>query len=100
MRNQIDYFEKVIRAIKDLKRDHPDVEVSKHYLLATDGSLYPLSDKELYTALQKYRSELDMNTLSDKDMERVISDTKDLFEEIEPDHIFYENYDENDDPVF
>jgi hypothetical protein len=76
------------------------VEISKHYLLATDGSLYPLSDKELYRALQKYKSELDMNTLSDKDMEKIISDTENYFDdEISPDHIFYENYDDDGNPV-
>jgi len=59
------------------------VEISKHYLLATDGSTFPLTDKELYYALGKHKSELDMNTLSTEDMEKVISETEELFKEVE-----------------
>jgi hypothetical protein len=86
MKNQV-YFEKIIKILKELKKDHPDVDVSKHYSLATDCSNFALSDKELYYALQKHKAELDMNTLSDKDLEKVIAETEDLFKE--------EEYDEN-----
>jgi hypothetical protein len=83
MKSQIDYFEKILKILKDLKKDHPDVEISKHYSLATDCNSFSLSDKELYLALQKHKSELDMNTLSDKDLEKVINETDELFKEIE-----------------
>lgn len=83
MKNQ-DYFDKVLKLFRDLKRDHPDVEISKHYALATDCGSFSLTDKELYLALQKHKAELDMNTLSNKDLERVIADTNELFQEIEP----------------
>jgi DNA-binding SARP family transcriptional activator len=82
MKNQIDYFDKVIRIIKELKKDHPDVDISKHYMLATsesNGSF--MTDKELYHSLQKHKTELDINTLSDKDLEKIISDTDVLFQE-------------------
>lgn len=85
MKNQTDYFEKVIRIFKELKKDHPDVDISKHYTLATDSGAFSMTDKELFYALQKHKSELDMNTLSDKDLQRVIEDTEDLFKEIETD---------------
>jgi lipoate-protein ligase A len=84
MKNQVDYFEKVIKILKDLKKDYPDIEVSKHYSLATDCSNFSLSDKELYHTLQKHKSELDMNTLSDKDFDKIIKDTDELFKEVEP----------------
>jgi hypothetical protein len=83
MKNQVDYFEKIIKILKDLKKDYPDVEVSKHYSLATDCSNFNLSDKELFHALQKHKSELDMNTLSDKDLDKVIAETDELFKEVE-----------------
>lgn len=82
MKNQTDYFDKVLKILKELKKDHPDVEISKHYALATDSGC-SLSDKELFTALQKHKSELDMNTLSDKEMEKVIEETDELFQEVE-----------------
>lgn len=83
MKNQMDYFDKIQKIFKDLKKDHPDVELSKHYLLATDGGGYPMTDKELYDALVKHQSELDMNTLSDKDLQKVIDETGELFEEVD-----------------
>jgi hypothetical protein len=84
MKAHTDYFEKVIKILKELKKDHPDVEISKHYSLATDASGFSLSDKELFLALQKHKNELDINTLSDKDLERIIGDTDELFSEVDP----------------
>jgi hypothetical protein len=80
-----------MRVLRELKREHPDLEISKHYLLATDNNSFTLTDKELYYALNKYKTELDMNTLSTQDMEKVISDTEDLFKEVEP-----EDFDDED----
>jgi hypothetical protein len=74
------------------------VDISKHYSLATDCGSFSLSDKELFVALQKHKNELDMNTLSDKDLEKVIDETDELFTEVEPDDVEDEWIDE--DPVF
>jgi hypothetical protein len=87
MKNQVDYFEKVIKILRELKKDHPDVDISKHYSLATDCGSFSFSDKELYQALQKHKGELDMNTLSDKDMEKVLDETDELFSEVEEDDL-------------
>jgi hypothetical protein len=93
MKNQVDYFERVIKILKELREDHPDVEICKHLMLATDANIN-FSDRELYSCLQKHKNELDINTLSDKDLEKVISETEELFQETE------EGYDplEEDDP--
>jgi pantothenate kinase len=85
MRNQIDYFDRVIKVLKELKKDHPDVEVSKHYILATDGSSFSLSDRELYHAFKKHQNELEINTLSTQEMEKVIAETEVLFSETDYD---------------
>lgn len=58
------------------------MEISKHCALATDSN-FNFSDKELYQALQKHKNELEMNTLSDKDLQRVIDETEELFKEVE-----------------
>lgn len=58
------------------------MEISKHYALATDSS-FNFSDRELFQALQKHKSELEMNTLSDKDLQKVIDETEELFTEVE-----------------
>lgn len=86
MKNQ-SYFQKVLEILKDLKKDHPNCEISTHFILATDSESYPISDKELYQALVKHKSELDMNTLSDEDMQKVIEETDDLFTEVDPDDL-------------
>ena len=85
MKNQVDFFEKVVKVLRELKTDYPHIEISKHYILATDSANFSLSDKELYQALIKHKSELDMNTVSDREMEKVINDTGDLFSDVEED---------------
>ena len=83
MKNQPDYFDKIIKVLKDLKKDHPNCEFSTHYILATGSDGWPITDGELYRSFIKYKSELDMNTLSDEDMEKVIKETDDLFREVD-----------------
>jgi ribonuclease I len=90
MGQQLDYFEKCIKILKELKKDYPDVEISKHYSLATDCGDF-LSDKELFHALQKHKGELEINTLSIDDAEKVIAETEELFKEGEPED---ENWEE------
>jgi hypothetical protein len=84
MKNQMDYFEKVIKVLRDLKSEHPDVDITKHLMLATDANIN-FSDKELFHALQQHKSELDMNTLSDKDLQKVIDETEELFTDVDYD---------------
>jgi len=81
MKNQ-DYFEKCIKILKDLKRDYPDMHISQHYSLATDCGNF-LNEKELFYALQKHKGELDMNTLSNQDTEKIIAETQELFTEVD-----------------
>lgn len=82
--NNVDYFDRVIKILKELKTDYPHVDVSRHYSLATDCGSFSLTDKELFIALQKHKTELDMNTLLDSDLDKVIKDTDELFREVEP----------------
>lgn len=84
-KNQVGYFEKIIKTLRELKEDYPQVEVSKHYSLATSEHGGFPSDKDLYLALKNYQAEMSINTVSDKDLDKVIEDTDDLFSEIEPD---------------
>lgn len=53
-------------------------------MLATDANIN-FSDKELFHALQQHKSELDMNTLSDKDLQKVIDETEELFTDVDYD---------------
>jgi hypothetical protein len=39
----------------------------------------------LFHALQQHKSELDMNTLSDKDLQKVIDETEELFTDVDYD---------------
>lgn len=67
-----------------MKQEYPDIEVSKHYSLATDCGNF-LTDKELFHALQRHKGELDMNTLSSGDTDKIIQETDELFTEVDPD---------------
>lgn len=82
MSTRKDYFDKIVKLLKELKADNQDVELTKHLALATSehDSLFDLSDKELYTALRKHKNEMEMNTLTIKDLEMIISD--DVFDDL------------------
>lgn len=80
MKSQVDYFDRIIKIFKSLKKDHPDVELSKHYSLATCDHGDFLSDKELFQCLQEHKTALDVNTLTIKDINKVIEDGEKLFD--------------------
>lgn len=80
VKNQTSYARKIFRILEELKETNPDIEISKHIVLATsDMDIFSMSDKELYMALQKHKTEMDINTLSDHDLKRAIDETEDLF---------------------
>lgn len=79
MKNSM-YFEKIIKILKALKEDHPDIEVSQHYALATNDHGDFLTDKELYDCLVQHKTALDINTLSIKDISLVIEEGNQLFD--------------------
>lgn len=63
MKNQVDYFRKTMKTLEDLNKDYPGIEISKHLMLATNGDIDFISNKELWTLLEKYKITLEMDHL-------------------------------------
>lgn len=83
-KNQKDYLARIINILVDLKESNPDIEITKHLILATsDFNNFEMSDKELYESLVKHKTEMDINTLSQKDLEKVLEDTDEIFSEVD-----------------
>lgn len=79
------YFEKTIQVLKDLKEKY-NLDMAKHISLATSdyGDIFTMSDKELFKALEKHKSELDiLNNIPENDIDLIILETEELFKEVD-----------------
>lgn len=83
--NQENYFEKCMKTLKELKRDYPNSGIGKHITLAMFdyNDTFGITDREFSFALEKYQAELELNTVSDKDIENVLLETDKIFEDFE-----------------
>lgn len=86
MRNQEkDYFKLILDNLKELKETKPDSDICQHLamVLTNPTDLFNMTEKELAESLTDYIDSLSYDTVSDKDMEKLIADTEDLFKEVE-----------------
>lgn len=86
--NQGDYYDKAIKILKDLKKDYPNQDLNKHIALSTFDyrDIFSLTGKEFLFALEKYKAELELNTVSDSDIQKIVNDTTEYYvEDIEED---------------
>jgi hypothetical protein len=84
----VNYHRKIIQILERLHKAHPTYNVGRHLSTALDGSdMWGISDKEVFTCLQKYEIELTMDVDHEEDIEDIIKDgmnlEKTLFEEEE-----------------
>jgi len=79
---QKNYFNSIIRTLKDLKKEHPNQEVSNHIsgALADYQDIWGVSDKEFDFALNKYRAtlSLDKKDIDDAYIAKIIKDGQNL----------------------
>lgn len=75
-----DYHDEIIRALQDLHTLYPNQNTGRHLSMALSeyGDCWAMSDKELLFALQKYSAELDINTVDDSEIQKIIKDGMDL----------------------
>ena len=86
--NQINYFEKIVKILKELKKDYPTSTLGKHIALAMYDyqDVFSVTDREFSFALEKYQAELEINTVSDKEIEDIERTTEELFKEVDRDY--------------
>lgn len=74
-KTQSSYFDKIVKILKEIKRDDPSTDISRHLFMAITEypeNLFYLEDKGLYELLREYQTELEMNTLSTEDLVEII----------------------------
>ena len=74
-------FEDIIDVLHLLHDKYPNQDIMKHIVEATHdykNNLWMLNDKEFLFALNKYKAELELNIVDDKEIEKIISDATNL----------------------
>ena len=63
MKNQINYFDNIIKSIKELKKEYPTSNLGKHFdiIFGDYPNLFSISDKEMSHALDKYLANIDIH---------------------------------------
>lgn len=71
-------YPKILSVLKELKKQHPTYNIGRHISTAFDGygDLWNISDKEFLFALEKYKTEqeLDFPHEDDEDINKIIED--------------------------
>lgn len=85
-------YNQMINLLQELKKDYPTYTFGQHISTALMDyrDIWGLTDKEFLFALEKYRTELEFNIVPEKEIERIITDAKNL------DTIFQEEEDDYD----
>lgn len=70
------YYNKVLSVLQDLKKDYPNQTLGQHLgtALSDYSDLWPLSDSEIFHALEKYQFEQDNNMATDEDVKRILQE--------------------------
>lgn len=89
------HYTQIIHALQELHKSYPTYNMGRHLSTALDGygDIWGLSDKEVLFALEKYKSQLDMDIphTDDEELAKIIKEGMDL------DNIFKEEEEENGD---
>lgn len=71
-------FKEIISILSDLHKNFPSYNLGRHLSTALDGygDVWGMTDKELLFALQKYKTELELDTPhpSDEEIDEIIKD--------------------------
>lgn len=83
MKKLTDYYSKTLKVLTDLKKQHPNFGMGRHIATAFSdyGDTWGLSDKECFFALQKYKTQLELDideTVSEDYVQQIMKDAEDL----------------------
>lgn len=91
MGKRISEYSQVLKLLLELKGLYPSYSLGQHISTAFSeyGDLWGISDKEFLFALQKYKTELEFNVVSDDEVDKIMKDAQNLdtlFKEEEEDY--------------
>ena len=71
---------RILLILKDLHIAFPNLTIGHHLSLATAdaGDLFKLEDTELLECLEKYKEQLEFNTVPDSELDKIIEEGKNL----------------------
>lgn len=82
MSRKSSYYNQVLHLLQELNRVYPTYNMGRHLSTAMDGygDVWGVSDKELLYALEKYKSQLDMDIphTDESELEKIIKEGMDL----------------------
>jgi hypothetical protein len=84
MAKAANYYQKVLDILKEIKKDYPSFNMGRHIstVLSEYGDAWGITDKELYFALEKYKTNLDLYDgvpiSDDSEVENIIKGGLDL----------------------
>lgn len=84
-------YNQVLNILKELNKRHPHFNMGRHLSTALDGygDIWGLSDKELSYALEKYKTQLEMDVPHAEDVDDIVKEAENLqgmFEEEEEEY--------------
>ena len=73
-------YNQAIHILLELKKLYPTYTMGSHlsFALSEYGDVWGLTDKELVFALEKYKTELEMDTVQDRDIDKIIKGGENL----------------------
>lgn len=73
-------YNQAIHLLQDLNKSYPTYTLGQHISTALSdyGDAWGISDKEFLFALEKYQAELEYNTVSDAEVDKIVKDAQDL----------------------
>ena len=91
MGKKIIEYNNALKILTELKVKYPTYTMGQHIATALGdyGDLWSVTDKEFVFALEKYRTELEFNIVSDQEVDRIVKDAQNL------DTLFKEEEDED-----
>lgn len=76
------YYSQVLQILQQLHASYPNYNIGRHLATALDGygDVWGLTDKEILFALEKYKSELDLDIphTDETELEQIIKDGMNL----------------------
>jgi len=76
------YYSQVLQTLQQLHASYPNYNIGRHIATALDGygDVWGLTDKEILFALEKYKSELELDIphTDDSELDQIIKEGMDL----------------------
>jgi hypothetical protein len=73
-------YQQCVTILTQLHKDHPTIPLGTHLSNAFSdyGNTWGMSDKEVLFALQKYKTQLELDYFPDNDIEKIVKEGMDL----------------------